>query len=220
MASFLGLSVDLTAVLQFAQQLGDAAGGDLMPHRAQCRSKLGVALRHPQQRPRRITHRRRIEQLAQILQQRRVCRRQGLPPAANTTNRSLRESRRYQIIQPAADGTRRNPRRARHRRNAAVTRRSSLHRRKQAPSSLIQAWKQGLVACANRILVDHAATIHSTHTSGNPRLQAYPFSPQNADSLILRRRLRRMASELADTFLRDSDVLLSANIASVIRRSA
>src|ERR1019366_4890616 len=52
--------------------------------------------------------------------------------------------------------------------NAAVTRRPSLHRRKQAPASLIKACKQGLVACANRILVDHPVTIHSPQTTGNP----------------------------------------------------
>jgi len=81
---------------------------------------------------------------------------------------SFGKSRRGQIFQPAANRTRRNPGRTRHRGNAAVTRRPSLHRRKQAPASLIKACKQGLVACANRILVDHPVTIHSPQTTGNP----------------------------------------------------
>src|SRR5450830_1434895 len=49
MAAFLGLAVDLPTVFQLDQQLGDAAGADLVPHRAQSCRKLGVALRHPQQ---------------------------------------------------------------------------------------------------------------------------------------------------------------------------
>ena len=168
MAAFLGLAVDLPTVFQLDQQLGDAAGADLVPHRAQSCRKLGVALRHPQQRPRRITHRCRLDQPAQILQQRRVQSRQRRSPAARAPNRSFGKSRRGQIFQPAANRTRRNPGRTRHRGNAAVTRRPSLHRCKQAPASLIKACKQGLVACANRILVDHPVTIHSPQTTGNP----------------------------------------------------
>jgi hypothetical protein len=36
------------------------------------------------------------------------------------------------------------------------------------PASFIQASKQRLVACANRLLVYHGATIQSPQTTGNP----------------------------------------------------
>jgi len=167
-APFLGLSIDLPAVLEFAQQLGDAAWVDRVPHCAQRFRKFGVAFRHPQQRPHRIAHRRRLEQPAQILQQRRVRRRQGPPPTTRAPNRSLGKSRRGQIFQPAIDRTSRDPRHARHGSNAPVTRRLSLHRRKQAPPSFIKAGTQSLVSGPNSQFVYHAATIPPIKTLRNP----------------------------------------------------
>jgi len=53
-AAFQGLAVHLPAILQHLQQLGDGALAHLVPHRAQRRRQLGVALRAPPQRSHRI----------------------------------------------------------------------------------------------------------------------------------------------------------------------
>ena len=51
MAALLGLAIDLAAVVEVFKKLGDAALCNLMPHGAQRRRKLGVALRNPEQWP-------------------------------------------------------------------------------------------------------------------------------------------------------------------------
>jgi hypothetical protein len=61
------------------------------------RRKFRVALGYPQQRPYRITHRGRLKQPAQILQQPRVHRRQRPSPTAGPPNRSPGKSQRGQI---------------------------------------------------------------------------------------------------------------------------
>ena len=76
------LQYHLPAVLQRPQQFGDGALAGLIPHRAQRRCQLGVALRDPPQRPHRVALGRRFQQLTQVFQQCCICLRQCWPAAA------------------------------------------------------------------------------------------------------------------------------------------
>ena len=57
-----------------------------MSHLTQSSGKLGVALRHPEQGTHRIANRGRLQQPAQIFEQRRVLPRQRQTPAAGSTD--------------------------------------------------------------------------------------------------------------------------------------
>ena len=169
MAALLGLAIDLAAVVKLFKKLGDAALCNLMPHGAQRRRELGVALRHPKQRSHRIAQRRGFDDPSQIVQKRCIRLRKRAPSSARTTNHSLGKPGRLQILQTAADRASRYPRRPSHGGNAAVTCSSRLSRGKQPASTLIKAGMHGFVAQTNRILVNHCSAIRAAPPNGNPR---------------------------------------------------
>ena len=79
-----GLAVGPPAVAQFLpQQLADRVRADRVAHRIQCVRELGVALGDPQQRSHRIAKRCRLDQAAQIRQERRILLLHGLATADN-----------------------------------------------------------------------------------------------------------------------------------------
>ena len=140
-----------------------------MPHVAQRRRELGVALGHPKQWSHRIAQRRGFDDLSQIVQKRCIRLRKRVPSSARTTNHSLSKLGRLQILQTAADCASRYPRRTSHAGNAAATCSSSLSCGKQPASTLIKAGTHGFVAQTNRILVDHSSDIRAAPPHGNPR---------------------------------------------------
>ena len=138
MASFLGLAIDLAAVVEAFKQLGDAARRNLMPHAPQGCREFRMALGYPHERPRGVAERRRLKQPPQILQKRRIDLRERRASTAGTTNPSLLKIDRCQILQPAIDRTTRYSRGARHGAHAAVSGRLSFGSREQTPFALIK----------------------------------------------------------------------------------
>src|SRR3954452_15068760 len=105
-----GLAVGLPAVAQFLpQQLADRVRADRVAHRTQFVRELGVTLGNPQQRPHWIAKGCRLDQAAQIRQERRILVLHGLATAAGTTDLARRQGRLIQIGQPPPDGAAGNP---------------------------------------------------------------------------------------------------------------
>src|ERR1700748_972251 len=80
-----------------------------MPHLAQRRCQLRVALRHPPQRPHRIAHRRGLQQLVQVFQQRRIFRCQSWSAAPWPPNLAHKRAGVVQVLEPAANVLRASP---------------------------------------------------------------------------------------------------------------
>src|SRR3954469_4945900 len=98
------LAVALPTVAQFfPQQLADRVRADRMAQRTQAVRKLGMALGNPKQRPDRIAQRCRLDQSAQVRQERLIRLLNALAPAAGTTHLARRQSRPIQIRKPAPD---------------------------------------------------------------------------------------------------------------------
>ena len=138
MASFLGLAIDLAAVVEAFEQLGDTARRNLMPHAAQRCCEFRMALGYPHEQPHGVAECRRFKQPLKILQKRRIGLRERRASTARTTNLLLRKIKRYQVLQAAIDRAPRYSRGPRHGAHAAVSGRPSLGRRKQAPFTLIK----------------------------------------------------------------------------------
>ena len=84
--------------------------------------------------------------------------RQWKTPAARAPNFS-REQGRIQLLQAAINCATRNSCRPRYGAHAAIPRRASLRRGKQAPSALVETRGHPLETVPNRCFVDHAAVI-------------------------------------------------------------
>jgi hypothetical protein len=121
------------------------------------------ALGHPQQRSHRIAERRRLEQLAQVFQQRRILARQRQPPTTCAPNFSTGGGRR-QIPQPAINGAARDSRRPRDRAYAAKPSCASLRRREQTTLSFVKTRAQRFVTVPNRRFINHVAVIKQPHS--------------------------------------------------------
>ena len=97
-----GLAIHLPAVLQRCQQFRDGALADPVPHCAQRRCQLRMALRNPSQQPHRVALGRRFQQLTQVFQQCRIRLRQCRPAATGPAY--LRPTARRDRPGPSARG--------------------------------------------------------------------------------------------------------------------
>jgi hypothetical protein len=149
-SAFLALAIDLTAIAEAFEQLGNPARRNAMSHLAQRRGELGVAFRHPQQRSHRIAERRRLEQPPQVFQQRRIFARQRQPSAAGASNFLSGDGRR-QITQTTIDSAARYSRRPRDRGNAAKPGSASLRRREQATPAFVETRTQSFIPLPNAV---------------------------------------------------------------------
>ena len=199
-----------------------------MPHVAQRRGELGVAFRHPQQRPHRIAERRRLEQPPQVFQQRRIFARQRQPPAAGASN-FLRGDGRRQIPQPAIDGAARYSGRPRNSGYAAKPGRTRLRRRKQATPAFVETSTHRLIPLPNRCFINHAAVINQPMSLRNPlgqidliisrhRLSPAWRSPELARSTAFERGLLGQAMTMKHRFERGSEIARSHAAPKMLRR--
>ena len=124
----------------------------------QGRRQVAQALARPQQRRLWVTARGRLYQLAQIIKQRDIPGREFLPPAASSTNPTLRDIRRRtpQFGQTSPDRAAGHPGNARQRRHAAPSCRPRFRRRKPPPTPLVQNRIKRCVAQLYGHLVQHA----------------------------------------------------------------
>src|SRR4029077_4564533 len=183
-AAFLGLAIDLPAVAKAFEQLGDAARRHLMPHVAQRRGELCMALRYPHQRSHRIADRRRLKQAPQILQHGRIGLYERSAATARAANLWLYWIECFQVLQAAINRAARDTGRPRYGAHAPVSGGASLRCRQQAPFALIKTRTHRLVAVSNRSLINHMAVIDVILKPGNPITPVRPL-----DSVISLSRL-------------------------------
>jgi hypothetical protein len=107
--ALVGLAVRLPAVAERRQQSLHAAGADLVALLLQRVRHLVVAFRHPQQRAHGIAERGRLDDTAQILDQRRVPARQMPPAATLAALPAFRQGRGVEVFQSPTDGRAREP---------------------------------------------------------------------------------------------------------------
>src|SRR5208337_2816366 len=137
-AAFLGLAVEMAAIFQFLQQFGNGRGAHLVTHRPKRPRQLVVALGDPSQRPHRIAHRRGLEQSLQVLQKRRVPRRQPRAPPALATHLPGQRAGVPQVLQTASNRASGDLRRTRGGRDPAVAGRLRLGGGTQPSASLVK----------------------------------------------------------------------------------
>jgi len=146
---FAGLAVGLQAVAERAQRGPDRIVTDAVAERTQPRGQVAQALSRPLERCFRVAAGRRLDQVAQIVEQARVGGGERLAPAARPANPPrLRRHRIAQLGQASPDRAARNAGDARHRTDAAGSGRLRLGRRKAPPAPLIEHRLERLVAQA------------------------------------------------------------------------
>src|SRR5215813_9683610 len=117
---------------------------------------LVVALRYPQQRAHGIAERGRLDDAAQVRDQRRVPARQMPPAAALAALTAFRQRRGVEVLQSPTDGRARQPRHRGDRPQAAPSSRANLAGREHPPPPLIELRANQLPSLPNRLRVDHA----------------------------------------------------------------
>ena len=148
-APLLGLAVEMATIFQLRQKFGNARGIHFVTHPPKRRRQLLMALGDPSQRSHRITHRRGLEQSLKVFQKSRVLGRQPEDCPARAAYLPGQRSGIAQVFQTASDRTSRDLRRARGRRDPAITRRLRLRRGGQTSTSLIQRGTNGFIPNAN-----------------------------------------------------------------------
>ena len=157
LAAIIGLAIGPAAIAELMQQLAHRVRADRVAHLLKRLGKLDVALGDPQQRSHRVAKRNRLDQAAQILQQRWILGRQALPPAPGPADPATRRRRLVEILQSPLDGAARQTGCPRYRHHPAATRGSRLGRCKQASPTLVQLVPYRLVPLSYRTLINHAA---------------------------------------------------------------
>ena len=114
-----------------------------------------MTLGDPQQRPHRIAKRCRLDQAAQIRQERRILLLHGLAPAAGTTDLARRQSRLIQVGKPPPDCAAGNPGGTRHGGDAAVAGRARFGRCHQAQTAFIELPAHRFEALSEACFVNH-----------------------------------------------------------------
>src|ERR1019366_1244243 len=168
LAAFQALAVDLTTVAERFEQLRNPARRNPMPHLSQRERELLMALGHPQQRSHRVAQRRRLQQAAQVLQQRRIGSHERWASPSWTPNLRTRGIDRLQIRQATIDRAARNPRRPSTRAAPAISGRTRLRRTEQPPAPLVQARPHRLEAAPNQYSLNHDPVIDNPIEPGNP----------------------------------------------------
>ena len=150
----------IVKLVEAFEQSRNPARRNAMPHIAQRGGELGVAFRHPRQRPHRIAARRRLEQFPKVFQQRRIFARQRRPAVAGASNFLSGDGRR-QIPQPTIDGAARYSHRPRHCGATAKPRRREL-----ATPSFVETRAQSFIPLPNRRFINHPDVINQL---GSPK---------------------------------------------------
>src|SRR5258708_10609057 len=107
--ALVGLAVRLPAVAERRQQSLHAAGADLVALLLQRSRQLVVTFRYPQQRAHGIAERSRLDDAAQILDQRRVPARQMPPAATLAPHPAFRQGRGVEAFLSPTHGLTRQP---------------------------------------------------------------------------------------------------------------
>ena len=139
------------------QQLAHRVRADRVAHLLKRLGKLDVALGDPQQRSHRVAKRNRLDQAAQILQQRWILGCQAPPPAPGPADPPGRWRWLVEILQPPLDSAARQTGCPAHRHHAAASDRPRFGGRKKASSPLVQLVPDRLVPLSYRTLINHAA---------------------------------------------------------------
>ena len=165
LTAFARLDVALQAVAEAVQQFGDHRVADGVPKGLEGDRQGARAQAGPPQRRVRIAGRGWFDQCIQVPQQRGLVRRRPLAPRTGRAHPIARQGgTAVKFPQPPADRRRREPRRAGHYRDAAVSQRPSLRRRPQAPRPLGEHQMQGRMLRAER-RDRHASPYHATAQS-------------------------------------------------------
>ena len=167
-AAFLGLAVEMAAIFQLFQEFGNGRGAHLVTHRPKRRRQLVVALGDPSQRPHRIAHRRGLEQSLQVLQKRRVPRRQPRAAPALATHLPGQRAGVPEVLQTASDRASGDLRRARGGRDPAVAGRLRLRRGAQPPASLVKRGTKGFISNTQGRFIYHRHKIDAGFENRNP----------------------------------------------------
>jgi hypothetical protein len=123
-----------------------------------------VAFRHPQQRAHGIAERGRLDDVAKILDQRRIPARQMPPAATLAALPAFRQRSGVEVFQSPTDGRAREPCDLEDRLQTAPSCRSGLAGCEHPPPALIELRADGLPSLPNRLRVDHA----DPHTAAPP----------------------------------------------------
>src|SRR5260370_42682145 len=189
--ALVGLAIRLPAVAERRQQSLHAAGADLVALLLQRDGHLVVAFRHPQQRPHRIAERGRLDDAAQVLDQRRVPARQMPPAATLAAYPAFRQRRSAEVFLSPPDGRARAPLDLGDPLQTAPSCRTDLAGCEHPPPALIELRANGLPSLPNRLRVDHA----DLHTAAAPSQESR--RPESQHHMALRRNpihlLRRMS---------------------------
>ena len=186
--ALVGLAVRLPAVAERRQQSLHAAGADLVALLLQRDGHFVVAFRHPQQRAHGIAERGRLDDAAQILDQRRVPARQMPPAATLATHPALRQGCGVEVFLSPTDGRAREPRDLVDRLQTAPSCRADLAGCEHPLSALIELRADAAPSVPNRLLVDHA-DLHTAAAPSQESRRPRVTSPQGAraqsDSLVV-----------------------------------
>jgi hypothetical protein len=139
--------------------------------RRQGLGQLDRAFGNPEQRPHRIPQRDRLDQTAQILQQRRVLGAQRTPPAPRLANLPGRQRRPVQILPASLNRAAGQPGGPGYRRHSAMPNGPNLRGRKQAPPAFIQLIAQRGIPLPNSVLINHETEYGNPLPRENPSRQ-------------------------------------------------
>src|SRR5271157_5889615 len=167
-AAFLGLAVEMAAIFQFLQEFGNGRGAHLVTHRPKRPRQLVVALGDPSQRPHRIAHRRGLEQSLQVLQKRRVPRRQPRAPPALATHLPGQRAGVPQVLQTASNRASGDLRRTRGGRDPAVAGRLRLGGGTQPSASLVKRGTKRFKSDTEGRFIYHCHDIDAALEDRNP----------------------------------------------------
>jgi hypothetical protein len=140
----------------------------IVAHPAQRRRQLLVTLRHPPQRAHRITHRRRLYQLAQIVHHSRVFGCYHGPTGTFPTHLADQRTWLPQVLEAAPDRAADNLCRSRRGSDTTASSGDGFRRRLKPPTPLIERRPDGLIAGTDGVLIDHGPTICRVRRVGNP----------------------------------------------------
>ena len=161
-----------------------------MTHRPKRRRQLVVALGDPSQRPHRIAHRRGLEQSLQVLQKRRVPRRQPRAPPALAAHLPGQRAGVLQILQTASDRASGDLRRARGGRDPAVAGRLRLGSGTQPSASLVKRGTKCFKSDTEGRFIYHDHDIDAGFEVRNPPKQPTPAKSQSRFTCFCRLKSR------------------------------
>ena len=157
LVAVIGFAIGPAAIAELVQQLAHRVRAACMAHLLKRFGEFDVALGNPQQWSHRVAERDRLDQAAQILQQRWILGCQAPPPAPGPADPPAGRRGLVEILQPPLDGDARQAGCPGYCHHPAATRGPCLSRRKQASSPLVQLVPDRLVPLSYRALINHTA---------------------------------------------------------------